>query len=142
LLARALALAAAAAADVEVVALAAAVAVAAVPTVISESSVAALAADQAMVVDSVDPQLLPMAVDSEAPLHRQLMAVVPHHMVAAADMAAADHTATHPGVAAASPGGKSLFDDASAPLFNLSPDLLREAGIKASYGYQLAHCFC
>jgi hypothetical protein len=45
--------------------------------------------------------------------------------------AAADPTATHPGVAAASPGGKFLFGGASAPSSTFY-GLGKEAGIKAS----------
>lgn len=115
----------------------AAVAVVAALTEISESSVAVLAVHLPMVVASADPQLLPMAVASEV-LLPQLLSVVPQPTVAVpvVDMAEAPMV-THPGVAAAaSPGGKSLFDGASAPFstfFGLWFKTAREAGIKASY---------
>lgn len=89
-----------------------AVAVVAGPTVTLESLVVAVL--QALVVDSVAPQLLPLVVDTVA--LRQLLMAAAHLMVV--DMVE-DLTATHPVVAAASLGGRLFYS--AAPLLLFQP---------------------
>lgn len=95
-----------------VAALAVAVAVVAALTAISES-LGALEVAQAMVVASADHQLRHMAAALEALLPLLLMAA-DHLMVVDTVVVVVDPTETHLEAAAANPGGRWSFNDASA----------------------------